>query len=160
MAWFKRQRKAIAPAGDKSVRVPEGLWVKCAGCNEIIYNKDLTANLNVCPRCTHHFRLGAVDRLRSLFDGKWQEFDRDLRSTDPLGFVDTKPYKERLAASQQATGLSDAIICAAGSLDGIGVIIAAMEYGFIGGSMGVVVGEKLTRAIERALEGLVPLVVV
>jgi acetyl-CoA carboxylase carboxyl transferase subunit beta len=161
MAWFKREHKAIAPpASDKQLRVPEGLWIKCPGCNEIIYNKDLTANLQICPRCAHHFRLSSVDRLRSLFDGAWEEHDSGLRSTDPLGFTDTRPYKERLAASQQATGLRDAVICATGRIDGIQTVVAAMEYGFIGGSMGVVVGEKITRAIERALAQRLPLVIV
>jgi acetyl-CoA carboxylase carboxyl transferase subunit beta len=160
MAWFKRQRKAIAPAGDKSVRVPEGLWVKCPGCNEIIYNKDLASSLNVCPRCAHHFRISAVERLRSLYDGEWEEHDAGLTSTDPLGFVDTRPYKTRLAAGREATGLNDAIVCAVGRIAGREVVVAAMEYGFIGGSMGVVVGEKITRAIERAMTGRLPLVIV
>jgi acetyl-CoA carboxylase carboxyl transferase subunit beta len=160
MAWFKRQQKAIAPAGDKQVRVPEGLWVKCPGCNEIIYNKDLTASLSVCPRCAHHFRLTAAERLRTLFDSSWQEHDRNLTSTDPLAFVDTKPYKDRLAASREATGLMDAVICATGRIDGLEAVVAAMEYGFIGGSMGVVVGEKITRAIERAIDFRLPVVIV
>jgi acetyl-CoA carboxylase carboxyl transferase subunit beta len=160
MAWFKRERRPIAPPADKAVRVPEGLWVKCPGCNEIIYNKDLVANTNVCPRCAHHFRLSAVERLRTLFDAAWEEHDRLLASTDPLGFVDTKPYKERLAASQKATGLKDAVVTATGRIGGIEAIVAAMEYGFIGGSMGVVVGEKITRAIERALARRIPIVIV
>jgi acetyl-CoA carboxylase carboxyl transferase subunit beta len=160
MAWFKRERRPIAPPADKAVRVPEGLWVKCPGCNEIIYNKDLVANTNVCPRCAHHFRLSAVERLRTLFDAAWEEHDRLLASTDPLGFVDTKPYKERLAASQKATGLKDAVVTATGRIGGIEAIVAAMEYGFIGGSMGVVVGEKITRAVERALARRIPIVIV
>lgn len=160
MAWFKRERRPIAPPADKAVRVPEGLWVKCPGCSEIIYNKDLVANTNVCPRCAHHFRLSAVERLRTLFDAAWEEHDRLLTSTDPLGFVDTKPYKERLAASQKATGLKDAVVTATGRIGGIETVVAAMEYGFIGGSMGVVVGEKITRAVERALARRIPLVIV
>jgi acetyl-CoA carboxylase carboxyl transferase subunit beta len=160
MAWFKRERRPIAPPADKAVRVPEGLWVKCPACNEIIYNKDLVANTNVCPRCAHHFRLSAVERLRTLFDAAWEEHDRLLTSTDPLGFVDTKPYKDRLAASQKATGLKDAVITATGRIGGIEAVLAAMEYGFIGGSMGVVVGEKITRAVERALARRIPLVIV
>ena len=160
MAWFKRERKPMAQSADKPVRVPEGLWVKCPGCQEIIYNKDLATNLQVCPRCAHHFRLGATDRLRSLFDAAWEEHDRGLASTDPLGFVDTKPYKDRLAAGERATGLKDAIICATGRVDGIETIVCAMEYGFIGGSMGVVVGEKIARAIERAIERRLPVVIV
>lgn len=160
MAWFKRERRPIAAPADKAVRVPEGLWVKCPGCSEILYNKDLIANTNVCPRCAHHFRLSAVERLRTLFDAAWEEHDRLLTSTDPLGFVDTKPYKERLAASQKATGLKDAVVTATGRIGGIEAVVAAMEYGFIGGSMGVVVGEKITRAVERALARRIPIVIV
>ncbi len=161
MAWFKKTRKPIAPAKDKASRVPEGLWVKCPGCTQIIYNKDLATNLNVCPKCAHHFRLGATDRLRMLFDdGAWVEHDRDLVSTDPLHFTDTKPYTERLKASIETTGLKDAVIVGSGRIEGIEAIIAAMEYGFIGGSMGVVVGEKITRAIEWALDNRSPVVIV
>jgi acetyl-CoA carboxylase carboxyl transferase subunit beta len=152
MAWFKRQRKPIAASVEKPTRVPEGLWIKCPGCNEIIYNKDLAANAQVCPRCAHHHRLSAVERLRLLFDGAWEEHDRDLASTDPLGFVDTKPYKDRLATMRKTTGLKDAVITASGSIGGVDAEVAAMEYAFIGGSMGVVVGEKITRAIERAIQ--------
>jgi acetyl-CoA carboxylase carboxyl transferase subunit beta len=159
MAWFKRVRKPIAPP-EKASRVPEGLWVKCPECAQAIYNKDLIANLHVCPKCSHHFRLGAADRLRMLFDGEWEEYDAGLRSTDPLNFIDTKPYTQRLKAAIEATGLQDAIICATGPIDGIETSVAAMEYSFIGGSMGVVVGEKITRAIERGLERKLPVVIV
>ena len=159
-AWFKKVRKPIEPQPDKSSRVPEGLWVKCPACNEIIYNKDLVASENVCPKCGHHFRIGAAERLRLLFDGEWQEFDAGLRSTDPLGFVDTKPYRTRLESTIASTGLQDAVICAIGRIDGIETSVASMEYGFIGGSMGVVVGEKITRAIERAIARRLPVVVV
>ena len=161
MAWFKREKKKLdAPAPATPSRVPEGLWVKCPGCGEVLYNKDLGTNLHVCPKCAHHFRIGAADRLRSLFDGAWEEHDRDLVSLDPLSFSDTKPYRERLTASQEATGLRDAVIVATGALAGRPVVIAAMEYAFIGGSMGVVVGEKITRAIERAIAGRMPVIVV
>jgi acetyl-CoA carboxylase carboxyl transferase subunit beta len=161
MAWFKKTRTPIAPPSkEKPSRVPEGLWVKCPGCSQIIYNKDLATNLSVCPKCTHHFRLSATERLRTLFDGEWTEHDRDLASTDPLNFTDTKPYKGRLKASMAATGLKDAIITASGSIDGIRTVVAAMEYEFIGGSMGVVVGEKITRAIERAISERWPVVIV
>src|SRR4051812_1236223 len=119
MAWFKKTRKPIAASTEKPSRVPEGLWVKCPDCAEIIYNKDLAANLSVCPKCAHHFRLNAAERLRTLFDGEWIEHDPDLRSTDPLNFSDTKPYKGRLKASMAATGLKDAIIVASGTMDGI-----------------------------------------
>src|SRR5438874_1811601 len=140
MPWFKRTGKPIAPSKRKESRVPEGLWVKCPGCSQIIYNKDLATNLSVCPKCAHHFRLSAAERLRTLFDAEWTEHDATLASTDPLKFTDTKPYTERLEAGMAETGLRDAVIVASGTLDGIPIVIAAMEYGFIGGSMGVVVG--------------------
>src|SRR3954447_22547405 len=160
MAWFKKTRKPIA-AKEQPSRVPEGLWVKCPGCTQAIYNKELAANLNVCPKCSHHFRVTATERLRMLFDaGRWEEHDRNLRSTDPLEFTDTKSYKSRLRAGYEANGVKDAVIVASGSLDRIPVIIAAQEYGFIGGSMGVVVGEKITRAIERAIVERRPLLIV
>src|SRR5882724_5451255 len=157
MAWFKKTRKPIAtPAKEKASRVPEGLWVKCPGCSQVIYNKDLAANLNVCPKCAHHFRINAAERLRMLFDASWTEYDQDLVSTDPLVFTDTKPYKARLKAGIESTGLKDAVIVASGAIDGIETVVASMEYGFIGGSMGVVVGEKITRGIERAMAGRLP----
>src|SRR5499427_6214160 len=161
MAWFKKARKPItAPAKEKPSRVPEGLWVKCPGCSQAIYNKDLAANLGVCPKCAHHFRISAAERLRMLFDGEWTEYDHDLVSTDPLSFTDTKSYKARLKTGTESTGLKDAVVVASGAIDGIETIVAAMEYGFIGGSMGVVVGEKITRAIERAIDTRCPVVIV
>jgi acetyl-CoA carboxylase carboxyl transferase subunit beta len=161
MAWFKKTRKPMAaPAKEKPSRVPEGLWVKCPGCAQAIYNKDLATNFNVCPKCAHHFRINATERLRMLYDGEWVEYDKDLVSTDPLGFTDTKPYQARLRAGIESTGLKDALISASGTIDGIPTIVASMEYGFIGGSMGVVVGEKITRAIERAIAGRMPVVIV
>jgi len=161
MAWFKKDRKPMAaPAKEKPSRVPEGLWVKCPGCSQIIYNKDLVTNLNVCPKCNHHFRVTATERLHMLLDSEWVEYDKGLVSTDPLGFTDTKPYKARLKASTETTGLKDAIVVASGKLESIDVIVAAMEYGFIGGSMGVVVGEKIARAIERATATRTALVIV
>ena len=160
MAWFKKARKPIAAAKEKASRVPEGLWVKCAGCSQAIYHKELAESLNVCPKCGHHFRLSAVERLRMLFDDEWTEYDRGLVSTDPLSFTDTKPYRTRLEAGIEQTGLKDAVISATGRIDGIDTVVAAMEYGFIGGSMGVVVGEKITRAIERAIERRCPVVIV
>jgi acetyl-CoA carboxylase carboxyl transferase subunit beta len=161
MAWFKRARKPIAAAKDKTSRVPEGLWVKCPGCEQVIYNKDLVTNLNVCPKCAHHFRIGAAERLRLLFDdGVFTEYDKGLVSTDPLKFTDTKPYRTRLESSIEATGQKDAVIAASGRIEGIDTSVAAMEYSFIGGSMGVVVGEKITRAIERAIDHRWPVVIV
>jgi acetyl-CoA carboxylase carboxyl transferase subunit beta len=160
MPWFKKTKTPIAPSKDAQVRVPEGLWIKCPSCSQVIYNKDLVASLQVCPKCAHHFRMSATERLRSLFDGDWQEYDTGLASTDPLQFVDTKPYRDRLLASQASTGRRDAVIAASGTLEGIPVVIAAMEYSFIGGSMGVVVGEMITRAIERAIAARQPVIVV
>ncbi len=161
MAWFKKTRKPIEAQADKSSRVPEGLWVKCPSCGQIIYNKELVTNLQVCPKCTHHFRMNAADRLAMLFDdGVWTEYDGDLRSLDPLSFTDTKPYRDRLAASIRNTGRNDAIVSATGLIDGIPTVVAAMEYSFIGGSMGVVVGEAITRAIERAIAARAPMIIV
>jgi acetyl-CoA carboxylase carboxyl transferase subunit beta len=159
MAWFKKARKPMAPP-EKASRVPEGLWVKCQQCAQVIYNKDLLANLNVCPKCAHHFGLSANERLRMLFDGDWRVYDTGLVSNDPLVFTDTKPYKARIKAGIAATGHADAVVVATGRLDGIETVIASMEYGFIGGSMGVVVGEKITRGIERALASRRPVVIV
>ena len=160
MAWFKKTRRPIARTKRES-RVPEGLWIKCPSCGRAIYNKELTDSLQVCLKCSHHFRMSAADRLRMLFDaGEWTEHDANLRTLDPLKFTDTKPYKSRLDASMKSTGLKDAVIVGTGTLDGVPVVIAAMEYGFIGGSMGVVVGEKITRAAERALDNRWPLIVV
>jgi acetyl-CoA carboxylase carboxyl transferase subunit beta len=160
MAWFKKTRKPIAASTAPS-RVPEGLWVKCPECDATLYTKDLAKSLSVCPKCAHHFRLSAADRLRALFDDeRWVEHDADLASNDPLHFTDTKPYVMRLAAGRKATGMKDALLVGAGAIDGIPAIVAAMEYGFIGGSMGVVMGEKLVRAIEQALERRVAVVIV
>jgi acetyl-CoA carboxylase carboxyl transferase subunit beta len=161
MAWFKKTRKPIEPSGEKPSRVPEGLWVKCPGCAQLLYNKDLEKNQQVCPKCAHHFRLGAADRLRGLFDdGEWTEHFPNLTSNDPLQFTDTKPYRHRLNDTMAKTGMSDAVIVATGALEGLEVVVAAMEYSFIGGSMGVVVGEKITRAIEMALERREPVIIV
>ena len=159
MAWFKKPRKPIEPPADKS-RVPEGLWVKCPSCSQIIYNKDLAVSLSVCTKCAHHFRITAAERLAMLFDGAWEEHDRALQSIDPLSFTDTKPYRKRLETTIAATGMSDAVITATGNIQSIRCSVAAMEYGFIGGSMGVVVGEKITRGIERALAERTPMIIV
>jgi acetyl-CoA carboxylase carboxyl transferase subunit beta len=163
MAWFKKTRKPLASSAtvEKPSRVPEGLMVKCPGCGQVIYNKDLEKNLEVCPKCAHHFRIGAAERLASLFDAaRWTEHFADLTSNDPLKFTDTKPYRDRLKSSIKSTGLKDAVIVATGQLDGLDVVIAAMEYSFIGGSMGVVVGEKITRAIEIAVDRRHPVIIV
>jgi|SRR5579863_2419414 len=161
MAWFKKARKPIEPSPEKASRVPEGLWVKCPSCGHVIYSKEFQASLHVCPKCAHHFRLSATDRLRMLFDkGAWTEIDSSLRSLDPLEFTGTKPYNAQLEAAIASTGLNDAIIVGTGTLDGVPVVIGAMEYAFIAGSMGVVVGERITRAVERGLADRSPVIVV
>jgi acetyl-CoA carboxylase carboxyl transferase subunit beta len=161
MAWFTRDKASLkAGEGEKRVRT-EGLWLKCAQCSQIVWRKALEDNHQVCPKCGHNERLDARARLVMLFDGgKFDEFDQRLVSTDPLDFVDSKKYQERLAASQEATHLRDAIISAGGSMNGHRVHICAMELKFVGGSMGTVVGEVITRAIERSMEQTVPLIVV
>jgi len=162
MAWFKRDKKAIeqpTPPEERRVRT-EGLWVKCESCRAIVFRKDLEENLMVCPKCQYHFRMNAKRRLTLLMDGKWTEHDAGMVSTDPLKFVDTKPYSKRIKDAQKKLGMNDAIVTAEGSLNGRPVICCAMEFGFIGGSMGAVVGEKVTRAIEMAIELRQPLVIV
>ncbi len=160
MTWFKRQSGELDTSGERKVRT-EGLWVKCDQCRQIIWKKDLEDNLNVCPKCDRHFRIDARTRLSQLLDdNEYDVFDSNLASTDPLKFVDLKAYKSRLHQAQEDTGLQDAIINAQGKLNGRAVIVSAMEYAFIGGSMGAVVGEAITRAIERATETRMPIVIV
>ena len=162
MAWFRRESTGAQsdPEGEHKVRT-EGLWLKCDGCGQIIWRKTLDETHQVCPKCEHHFRLDARTRLQLLFDGgKYEEYDAAMTSTDPLSFVDSKSYKDRLAGMQKATELSDALISAGGKLDGRFVHICAMELKFIGGSMGSVVGEKITRAIERSIEKGAPLIII
>ena len=161
MAWFKKEKTPKLPAGDRKFTIPEGLWVKCDNCKEIIYKKEVARNANVCPKCNYHFRISARERLETIYDdGRYRELDSGIAAVDALGFVDTKPYAARLVAYRKATGLEDAIISTEGLMGGLPVIIAAMEYGFMGGSMGSVVGEKITRAAERAYEASCPLIVV
>jgi acetyl-CoA carboxylase carboxyl transferase subunit beta len=160
MAWFKRQPSELDTSGERKVRT-EGLWVKCDQCRKVIWKKDLDANLNVCPNCERHFRIDARTRLGQLLDdGEYETADTNLASTDPLKFTDLKRYSDRLVAAKRDTGLKDAVINARGKLSGRQVIVSAMEYQFIGGSMGAVVGEAITRAIERATEERLPLIIV
>jgi acetyl-CoA carboxylase carboxyl transferase subunit beta len=161
MSWFKREASKLQPTDeDKRVRT-EGLWVKCDGCRQIIWKKDLEENLNVCPKCNQHFRIDARTRLAILYDNAdWEESETDIASTDPLGFADVKAYKDRLRKSQAETGLNDAIINSRGMIEGRPAIISCMEYSFIGGSMGAVVGEAITRAIEYGLEERKPVVII
>src|SRR5271168_4235911 len=162
MAWFTRQKPGVegTAEADKRVRT-EGLWLKCESCGQIIWKKTLDENMQVCPKCEHHFRLDARARLAMLFDeSSYEELDADLVSTDPLRFEDSKTYARRLEAMQQATGLSDALISGAGTLEGRRVQICSMELKCIGGSMGAVVGEKITWAIERGLANREPVIIV
>jgi acetyl-CoA carboxylase carboxyl transferase subunit beta len=160
MAWFKRESGELDTSGEKKVRT-EGLWVKCEGCRQIIWKKDLEENMNVCPKCDKHFRIDARTRLAQLLDDNlYETFDGNISSTDPLKFVDLKPYSSRLKQAQKDTGLKDAIINAQGKLLGRAVVASVMEYSFIGGSMGAVVGEAITRAVERAADTRTPLIVV
>jgi acetyl-CoA carboxylase carboxyl transferase subunit beta len=166
MSWFKRESgeygpgpRGTAEAAESRVRT-EGLWIKCVGCREVIWKADLLANLNVCPKCQHHFRVGARERIDLLLAPGYQLVDGGLRSTDPLNFTDVRPYKQRLWQAQEATGLDDAILNAVGQLGPHEVVVSAMEYGFIGGSMGAVVGETIARAVDRARVSRKPLIVV
>jgi acetyl-CoA carboxylase carboxyl transferase subunit beta len=164
MSWFKREDGEFEGPdnnGDEEKRVrTEGLWTKCPGCRQAIFNPDLKANLNVCPKCQYHFKMGARQRLDLLLEPGYQLVDGGLRSTDPLNFTDLKPYKQRLQKAQQETGLDDAILNAIGDLGPHPVIVSAMEYAFIGGSMGAVVGETIARAVDRARIDRKPLIVV
>ncbi len=160
MAWFRKEKKP-KEAVEKQAVIPEGLWVKCDECKEIVYKKEVEANQNVCPKCGYHFRLTARERFDLLFDdGKYKEFATDIRSGDPLGFRDTKRYRDRLRVYEQRVGAGDAVLCADGKLDGMNVVVCAMEYNFMGGSMGSVVGEKITSAIERAIDKKEPVIIV
>jgi acetyl-CoA carboxylase carboxyl transferase subunit beta len=162
MAWFRKAKKPKAVRAERPrSTVPEGLWVKCEGCREIVYSRDLDRNLKVCPLCGYHFRVDARSRLALLLDDPSpRELFAGISPSDPLHFRDTKRYRDRLKTYQQAVGERDAVVVAEGELDGIPVVVASMEYRFMGGSMGSVVGEKITRAAERALDQRRPLVVV
>ena len=160
MAWFKRQSGELDGSGEKKIRT-EGLWVKCDSCRQIIWKKDLEENLNVCPKCDKHFRLDARTRLAQLLDdGQYEPFETNLVSTDPLKFVDLKAYSSRLSQARNDTGLTDAVVNAEGKLNGRAIVMSAMEYAFIGGSMGAVVGEVITRAIEKSADTKKPLVII
>jgi acetyl-CoA carboxylase carboxyl transferase subunit beta len=167
MSWFKRENgeyESVATSpepgdGERRVRT-EGLWVKCNGCRQPIYKEHLEANLNVCPKCQHHFKVSASQRIDMLLETGYELVDRGLRSTDPLNFHDIKPYKQRLRKAQEETGLDDAILNAVGQLGPHDVVLSAMEYAFIGGSMGAVVGETIARAVDRARLARKPLIIV
>lgn len=158
MAWFKKPKE---PKLAKKVKIPEGLWVKCDNCKEIIYRKEIEKNLKVCPKCNYHFRISAQERLELLVDkDTFEEINRDITSGDPLGFKDTLPYKDRIKENQKKSGLKEALITGEARINGYPVIIAVMDFSFLGGSMGSAVGEKIVRAAETALEKKLPLVTV
>ncbi|MCP5118493.1 MAG: acetyl-CoA carboxylase carboxyltransferase subunit beta [bacterium] len=161
MAWFTRKQPSVSEeqSGEKTVRT-EGLWQKCPGCSQVLWRKTLEENLEVCSKCGHHFKISASDRLKLLLDGKWEEHDTNMHSQDPLEFADAKPYKLRLTTMRDKTKLPDAIISATGLMNNRKVHMCCLELKFIGGSMGCVVGEKITRAIERSLADQAPLIVV
>jgi acetyl-CoA carboxylase carboxyl transferase subunit beta len=159
MTWFKREDNEIVNGRRKTVRT-EGLWIQCGSCRQAIFKKDLEENLNVCPKCGHHFRIDARGRINLLLEPGYELVDLELRSTDPLDFTDLKRYQHRLAEARKKTGLNDAIINAVGMLGPHAVVVSAMEYGFIGGSMGAVVGETIARAIDRSLATRHPLIIV
>jgi acetyl-CoA carboxylase carboxyl transferase subunit beta len=159
--WFRKDKAPKEPREDRQSNVPEGLWVKCDSCRQILYNKELLRNFKICPKCNYHFRLSAPERLRMLFDdGNYTEVDAELRSSDPLKFRDSKRYRDRLKHYQETIGPGDAVMVGTGEMGGIPVVIGAMEFFFLGGSMGSVVGEKIARAAERALSDRQPLVMV
>ncbi|MCL5006061.1 MAG: acetyl-CoA carboxylase, carboxyltransferase subunit beta [Acidobacteria bacterium] len=161
MTWFRREKKPLetAPA-DKRVQT-EGLWTKCEACKKILWKKDLEQNLLCCPKCNHHLKMSSQSRLAMLFDdGKYVEHDTGLSSPDPLEFVDRKAYRDRLASAEKVTGIKDAVRVGEGKIAGKPLIICAMEFQFIGGSMGAVVGEKIARAIDRCIQSKLPLVIV
>jgi acetyl-CoA carboxylase carboxyl transferase subunit beta len=162
MSWFKREggEYGFGPKGAESRVRTEGLWIKCVGCRAVVWKAELEANLNVCPKCQHHFKIGARRRIELLLEPGYELVDGGLRSTDPLNFSDVKPYKQRLRAAHEQTGLDDAVLNAVGQLGPHSVVLSAMEYGFIGGSMGAVVGETIARAVDRARVGRMPLIVV
>jgi len=159
MSWFKREDNEIVNDRRKTVRT-EGLWMKCLACNQTLFKAEFESNLNVCPKCGHHFRIDARRRIDLLLEPGYQLVDLELRSTDPLNFTDLKPYKSRLAEARRKTGLNDAIVNATGLLGPHAVVLSVMEYAFIGGSMGAVVGETIARAVDRSLATRHPLIII
>jgi len=161
MSWFSREKAGIDKSDVKKSKVPEGMWIKCPGCSATILAKEIDANLNVCPKCGHHFRISARNRLEALLDGgTWQEFDGAMTSVDFLEFKDAKSYQERINTAVAKGGSKDAVICVEGAIEGTGVQVAIFDFAFMGGSMGSVVGEKITRAIERGLQQHQPVIVI
>ena len=161
MSWFSRKSKApISAVATKTVHMPEGVWTKCKNCAEIIYAKEIERNLNVCPKCDYHFRISAQARIDLVLDAdSFDEMDAELQSVDFLEFKDSKKYKDRIEASVAKAGGGDAVICGSGTIDGLPVVVSVFDFSFMGGSMGSVVGEKITRAIEKALETRAPVII-
>ncbi len=160
MGWFKRKKENISP-NSKKTDIPDGQWSKCEDCGEIIHNKQLEVNLWCCPKCNYHFRIGSDQYILFLFDkGSFKELDKKMRSGDPLEFTDTKKYNERIVATIKKSGLNDAIKTGTGKIEGKKVAFACMDFTFIGGSMGSVVGEKIARAIDAAYEDKTPLIII
>ncbi|CAH2030414.1 acetyl-CoA carboxylase, carboxyltransferase subunit beta [Trichlorobacter ammonificans] len=161
MSWFKRAKAGIEKSSTHNVKVPEGLWTKCPSCSESVLSKEIAENLQVCPKCGHHFRIAPRQRLQALLDnGTWLEHDAGMTSVDFLEFKDTKGYQERIDATLAKGGSRDAVICVEGGIEGIAVQVAIFDFSFMGGSMGSVVGEKITRAIERGVEKRQPVLVI
>ncbi len=158
MDWFKRKKQTVT-AGSKK-ELPDGLWTKCDNCGEIIYKKELEKKMFVCPKCDYHFRIGHKEYIQILFDeNTFEEFNSHLMSTDPLQFVDSKPYIDKYMATVKKTGMNEAVVTGTGKLNGLGIVAALMDFKFLGGSMGSVVGEKVARAIDKALELKQPLII-
>jgi acetyl-CoA carboxylase carboxyl transferase subunit beta len=161
VTWFRRRSIRPERSDSKKVTVPEGLWIKCNNCAEIVYSKEIDRNLKVCPKCDYHFRITARERIELLVDpGTFTEFDSQLQSEDPLGFKDTLKYVDRIKTARKKTGLNDAVISGICTLDGVQVVLSVFDFFFMGGSMGSVVGEKITRAAEKAVEEKCGLIVI
>jgi acetyl-CoA carboxylase carboxyl transferase subunit beta len=160
MAWFRRSKENISSESQKK-DTPEGMWTKCESCGEIVHKKVLAQNLWVCAKCNYHFRIGSKEYFSILLDeGSFKEMDRKMTSKDPLNFVDTKRYKDRIKDSIKKSGLNDAVRCGTGKIKKREVVIACMDFTFVGGSMGSVVGEKISRAIDKAWKTKTPLIII
>lgn len=161
MSWFTKERVGIEKSGGNKVTFPDGMWLKCPGCSETLLSKDIEANLQVCPKCGHHYRISARKRLEALLDGGvWQEFDADVTSVDFLEFKDAKSYQERIDTALAKGGSKDAVICVEGAVEGVPVQVSCFDFSFMGGSMGSVVGEKITRSVERGLQKRQPVIII
>jgi acetyl-CoA carboxylase carboxyl transferase subunit beta len=161
MSWFTKERVSIERSGGNKVTFPDGMWVKCPGCSETLLSKDIEVNLQVCPKCGHHYRISARKRLEALLDdGVWQEFDADVTSVDFLQFKDAKSYQDRIDSALAKGGAKDAVICVEGSIEELPVQVSCFDFSFMGGSMGSVVGEKITRSIERGLQKNQPVIII